>query len=114
MMMTETIAALSRRADAMDDTHVRWGASMLTWLDAGVGEALLRAVENDPSLEITIDVERRTVTAPAAGIESTFPLDDFTQWRLLEGLDDIGLTLRHEDAVTAYETRRPAWMPSLG
>jgi 3-isopropylmalate/(R)-2-methylmalate dehydratase small subunit len=79
---------------------------------ASVGEALLRAVEGDPSLEITIDVERRTLEAPAAGIECEFPLDDFTRYRLLEGLDDIGLTLRHGDAITTFETSRPAWMPT--
>jgi 3-isopropylmalate/(R)-2-methylmalate dehydratase small subunit len=78
-----------------------------------VGTALLRAVEADPALEITIDVERGTVAAPAAGIEATFPLDDFTRHRLLEGLDDIGLTLRHEDDITRYEASRLAWMPAL-
>jgi 3-isopropylmalate/(R)-2-methylmalate dehydratase small subunit len=82
-------------------------------VDAGVGEALLRAVESDPTLEITIDVERRTVSAPAAGIEGTFPLDDFTQWRLLEGLDDIGLTLRHDDAIASYEAARSALLPAV-
>src|SRR5207248_805426 len=51
-----------------------------------IGEALLRAVEADPTLEITIDIERRTVSAPAAGIEVDFPMDDFTRFRLLEGL----------------------------
>ena len=66
----------------------------------------------DPGLEVTIDVERRTIAAPAAGIEASFPLDDFTQYRLLEGLDDVGLTLRHEDDIDAYEGRRPAWMPT--
>ena len=82
-------------------------------VDAGVGEALLRAVESDPTLEITIDIERRTVSAPAAGIEGTFPLDDFTQWRLLEGLDDIGLTLRHDDAIASYEAARSALLPAV-
>jgi 3-isopropylmalate/(R)-2-methylmalate dehydratase small subunit len=77
-----------------------------------VSEALMRAVEADPTLEITIDVERRTVEAPAAGISGTFPLDDFTQYRLLEGLDDIGLTLRHEADITAYESRRPGFLPT--
>ncbi|MCU1381142.1 MAG: 3-isopropylmalate dehydratase, small subunit [Acidimicrobiales bacterium] len=77
-----------------------------------VGEALLRAVEADPALEITIDVERRTVEAPAAGIIGTFPLDDFTQWRLLEGLDDVGLTLRNEPDITAFETSRPSFLPT--
>ena len=82
-------------------------------VEPGIGEALMRAVQADPRLEITVDVERRVVSAPSAGIEASFPLDDFTRYRLLEGLDDIGLTLRHEDAITAYEATRPAWMPSV-
>jgi len=76
-----------------------------------IGEALLRAVEADPALEITIDVERRTVEAPKAGITGTFPLDDFTQYRLLNGLDDIGLTLLHESDITTYESTRSAVLP---
>ncbi len=78
-----------------------------------VAEALLRAVEADPSLVIVVDVEARTVSAPAIGVSVSFPLDDFTRFRLLEGLDDIGLTLRQQDAVAAYEARRPAWMPTV-
>jgi len=81
-------------------------------VEASVGEALMRAVEKDPSLEITVDVERRTVEAPAAGISGTFPLDDFTQHRLLNGLDDVGLTLQHDADITAYESRRPDFLPS--
>ena len=77
------------------------------------GAALLAAVEADPELEVTVDVEERMVRAPAAGIEAPFPLDDFTRWRLLEGLDDIGLTLRHADDIDAYEGNRPGWLPSL-
>jgi len=72
----------------------------------------MRAVEADPALEVTIDIERRTLAAPAAGIECEFPLDDATRERFLEGLDDIGITLRHTAAIDAYEARRPAWMPS--
>jgi 3-isopropylmalate/(R)-2-methylmalate dehydratase small subunit len=49
------------------------------------------------------------VSAPA--VQEAFAIDDFTRWRLLEGLDDIGLTLRHEDAITAFEATRPSWMP---
>ncbi|HWC38260.1 MAG TPA: 3-isopropylmalate dehydratase small subunit, partial [Acidimicrobiales bacterium] len=75
------------------------------------GQALLDAVADDSALEITVDVEQRTVSAPAAGIEAPFVLDDFTRDRLLAGLDDIGLTLRHADAIAAYEARRPAWLP---
>ena len=74
-----------------------------------VGEALMRAVQADPTLEITIDVERRTISAPAVGIEASFPLDDATQERFLEGLDDIGITLRHVDAIGEFEASRPAW-----
>ena len=77
-----------------------------------VGEALLRAVEADPTLEITIDVERRTLAAPAAGIECEFPLDDATRERFLEGLDDIGITLRDAGAIDTYEATRPGWLPT--
>jgi 3-isopropylmalate/(R)-2-methylmalate dehydratase small subunit len=80
-------------------------------LPAAVAEQLLRAVEADPTLEITIDVERRTLSAPKIGIEATFPLDDHTQYRLLNGLDDIGLSLRHDADITSFESRRPAWAP---
>ena len=81
-------------------------------VDAAVGRALLDAVAADPTLEITVDVERGTVEAPAAGISSTFPLDEFTRERLLNGWDDIGLTLRYEDDISAYEATRPGWLPT--
>jgi 3-isopropylmalate/(R)-2-methylmalate dehydratase small subunit len=81
-------------------------------VDAEMGAALLRAVEADPQLEVTVDVERGTVSAPAAGIDATFPLDEFTRYRLVEGLDDIGLTLRHQDAIDRYETQRASWLPT--
>jgi 3-isopropylmalate/(R)-2-methylmalate dehydratase small subunit len=77
-----------------------------------VGRALLEAIAADPSLELTIDVAAGTVDAPAAGIEGSFPLDEFTRERLLNGWDDIGLTLRYEDEIGAYESRRPAWLPT--
>jgi 3-isopropylmalate/(R)-2-methylmalate dehydratase small subunit len=76
-------------------------------------EALLRAVESDPKLEITIDIAERRISAPAVGLEQEFPLDAFTQHKLLEGLDDVGLTLRHADKIAAFESRRPDWMPSI-
>src|SRR5207237_4833117 len=69
-------------------------------VEPAVGDALMRAVEADPTLEITIDVERLTVEAPKAGISGTFPLDDFTKYRLVNGLDDIGLTLLHEPDIS--------------
>ncbi|MCB0978498.1 MAG: 3-isopropylmalate dehydratase small subunit [Acidimicrobiales bacterium] len=78
-----------------------------------IGEQLLRAIEADPSLELTVDVERRTLEAPAIGLSVPFPLDDAVQHRFLEGLDDIGLTLRHDAAITSYEADRPSWLPAL-
>ncbi|MBV9661966.1 MAG: 3-isopropylmalate dehydratase small subunit [Acidimicrobiales bacterium] len=82
-------------------------------VDERTGRALLDAVAADPGLEITIDVERRTLSAPAAGIEAVFPLDPFTQHRLLEGLDDIGLTMQHSDAIEVHEKERAAWLPKV-
>jgi len=79
---------------------------------ADVAETLLRAVEEDPSVEITVDVESRRVTVPSLGIDVEFPLDDSTRERFLQGLDDIGITLGHEDKITAFEATRPVWMPS--
>ncbi len=64
---------------------------------------LMDAIEADPELELTIDVSRRTVEAPALGFTADFPLDPSTQERFLQGLDDISLTLRHQDAIAAYE-----------
>jgi 3-isopropylmalate/(R)-2-methylmalate dehydratase small subunit len=80
-------------------------------LELGAVEALWNAVDADPALAVTVDLEAREVRA--GGNVWAFPLDDFSRWRLLEGLDDIGLTLRHEAAVTAYEERRPEWMPAV-
>jgi 3-isopropylmalate/(R)-2-methylmalate dehydratase small subunit len=82
-------------------------------LDNDAAEHVLRAVAADPSVEITIDVERRLVIVPAIGLEATFPLDDFTQHRLLNGLDDVGLTLQHDDAINTYEQTRRAWLPKV-
>jgi 3-isopropylmalate/(R)-2-methylmalate dehydratase small subunit len=81
-------------------------------VEPSLGVALLRAIEADPTLEVTVDVERLTVSAPAAGIEGTFPLDAFTQHRLLEGLDDIGLTLRHGNDIDGFEATRAGWLPT--
>ena len=81
-------------------------------VDAEAAEALMAAVEADPDLVVTVDVEARVVWAEAVDIEAPFPLDDFTQMRLLEGLDDVGLTLRHTGAIDAFEATRPGWLPT--
>ena len=77
-----------------------------------VGRQLLDAIVADPTLEITVDVERLTLEVPSLGIQESFPLDAATQERFLEGLDDIGLTERHGDAITSFEGSRPAWLPA--
>ena len=66
---------------------------------------------SDPDLELTIDVARGTLEAPAAGISTTFGLEEFTRERLLNGWDEIGLTLRHEHDIGNYESLRSGWMP---
>jgi 3-isopropylmalate/(R)-2-methylmalate dehydratase small subunit len=72
--------------------------------------ALMDAVLDDATTRIVVDLEARTVSAP--GVDETFPIDDFTRWRLMEGLDEIGLTLQHQDAIAAYEATRDAWLPT--
>ena len=74
-------------------------------------ERLMRAVERDPALPVAVDVSARTVSF--AGETHPFPLDDFTRMRLLEGLDDVGLTLRHAEAITGFEALRPAHLPRV-
>jgi 3-isopropylmalate/(R)-2-methylmalate dehydratase small subunit len=82
-------------------------------VSAEVGKQLLAAVEADPSLEITVDIERLTVEAPAIGVTASFPMDPSTRDRFLNGLDDIGITLHHADAIASFEKQRPQWMPAL-
>jgi 3-isopropylmalate/(R)-2-methylmalate dehydratase small subunit len=99
----------SRFADIFRNNCTKNGLVPVT-VSAEVGRRLLDAVEADPSLEITVDVDRRTVEAPAIGLVEEFPLDDATRERFLEGLDDIGITLRSVDAIDTYEMqKRPVW-----
>ena len=72
-------------------------------------EKLWEAILNNPGVEITIDLVHRTATLGDLTVE--FSIDEYTRWRLLEGLDDIGLTLRDESSITDFEARRPNWMP---
>lgn len=73
---------------------------------------LMSAVEKDPTLEVTVDVSRRLIEVPAAGIEGPFTLDDDARLRLLEGLDDIGVTMQYLRQIDAFEVTRPRWMPT--
>ena len=72
--------------------------------------ALMDAVLDDPTTRLVVDLDQRVVRAP--GIDEVFDMEPFTRWRLMEGLDDIALTLRHVDEISAYESRRPGWLPT--
>ena len=73
-------------------------------------ERLWDALDDDPQLEVTVDLAKKTVVWK--GDSASFDIDDYTRWRLLEGLDDVDLTLQHEGDITSYEARRPSWMPT--
>jgi 3-isopropylmalate/(R)-2-methylmalate dehydratase small subunit len=72
--------------------------------------ALQDLVEAQPTIEVTVDLEACEVRA--GGVVAGFTIDDYTRWRLLKGLDDIGLTLRHADDITSYEQARAGWLPT--
>jgi 3-isopropylmalate/(R)-2-methylmalate dehydratase small subunit len=74
---------------------------------------ILRTVDEDPSVEIVIDVVDRRVAVPAIDLDEPFELDDHTHHRLLHGLDDIGLTLERDTEIANYEAGRPAWAPKV-
>ena len=80
-------------------------------LPEDVLSALQDAAEADPSAELIVDLEAREVRHPSANIRAPFEIDDYTRWRLMEGLDDIGLTLRYADAISDYEGQRTGWLP---
>jgi len=83
-------------------------------VDDKVIQRLWEYLESNPGATVTVDLESRTVKAGEGvdAIEDSFTIDDYTRWRLLEGLDDIGITLSHEDAIAAYEAERPAFKPA--
>lgn len=72
-------------------------------------ELIWKVLETTPGTEVTVDLATRTVTCDDVVVP--FQIDDYTRWRLMEGLDDIGLTLQHEEEITAFEARRDAWRP---
>jgi 3-isopropylmalate/(R)-2-methylmalate dehydratase small subunit len=83
-------------------------------VDEKVVQRLWDLLEREPGTEVTVDLESRTVAAGDGPdrVEDSFDIDDYTRWRLLEGLDDIGITLSHEDDIAAYESQRPSWKPA--
>ncbi|WP_314454008.1 3-isopropylmalate dehydratase small subunit [uncultured Microbacterium sp.] len=72
-------------------------------------ERIWAVIEAQPGIEMTVDLQAKTATV--GDLQVSFDIDDYTRWRLLEGLDDIGLTLRDEDKITQFEARREAWRP---
>ena len=83
-------------------------------VDEKVVQRLWDLLADQPGASITVDLESRTVRAGEgeSAVEDSFDIDDYTRWRLLEGLDDIGITLGHEADITAYELTRPSWKPA--
>ena len=77
-----------------------------------VVDRIMTALEDDPTLEIVVDVVDRRVAVPALDIDEPFALDDFHHLRLVQGLDDIGITLGHAEDITTYEQTRAAWLPA--
>ncbi len=73
-------------------------------------ERLWDAIDDDPAVQVTVDLASRTVSW--GGQHVPFGIDDYTRWRLMEGLDDVDLTLRHSELVAAFESDRPGWMPT--
>jgi 3-isopropylmalate/(R)-2-methylmalate dehydratase small subunit len=74
---------------------------------------IMEAITDDPMLEIVVDVVDRRVAVPAIDLDEPFELDEFHHYRLVNGLDDIALTLQHADDLTTYEQGRPSWLPSV-
>jgi 3-isopropylmalate/(R)-2-methylmalate dehydratase small subunit len=98
----------SRFADIFRGNSLK-GGLLTVILPQEAVEAIWTAIESDPTTSITVDLETRTVSYGSTTV--AFELDDYTRWRLMEGLDDIGLTLKHTDAIDSFEAKRPAYKP---
>jgi 3-isopropylmalate/(R)-2-methylmalate dehydratase small subunit len=98
----------SRFADIFRGNSLKGGLLTVILAQEAV-EAIWVAIESDPTTSITVDLDSRTVSYNDVTV--AFELDDYTRWRLMEGLDDIGLTLKQTDAIDAFEAKRPAYKP---
>jgi 3-isopropylmalate/(R)-2-methylmalate dehydratase small subunit len=98
----------SRFADIFRGNSLK-GGLLTVILPQEAVEAIWTTIESDPTTSITVDLETRTVSYGSTTV--AFELDDYTRWRLMEGLDDIGLTLKHTDAIDTFESKRPAYKP---
>lgn len=98
----------SRFADIFRGNSLK-GGLLTVILPQDAVEAIWTTIESDPTTSITVDLETRTVSYGSTTV--AFELDDYTRWRLMEGLDDIGLTLKHTDAIDSFEAKRPSYKP---
>ena len=98
----------SRFADIFRGNSLK-GGLLTVILPQEAVEAIWTTIESDPTTSITVDLETRTVSYGSTTV--AFELDDYTRWRLMEGLDDIGLTLKHTDAIDSFEAKRPTYKP---
>jgi 3-isopropylmalate/(R)-2-methylmalate dehydratase small subunit len=104
-----TVVISSRFADIFRGNSGK-GGLLTAQVSQDVVEQLWEAIEADPSLDVTVDLEAREIRA--GSLVAAFDVDDYVRWRLMEGLDDIGITLQSADAITEFESRRPAYMPT--
>ena len=101
----------SRFADIFRNNALKGGLVPVT-LPEPIVRTIMAALDDDPAIEIVIDVVDRRVAIPAIALDEPFVLDDYTQHRLLEGLDDIGITETHRDDIATFEATRPEYLPS--
>lgn len=107
-------AVVSSRFGDIFRTNATKGGLLPVKLPEETVTALQDLIESDPGITVTVDLAAREVRAgqgDAVQVKAEFDLDDYTRWRLMEGLDDISLTLRHGDEITDFESRRPGWLP---
>jgi 3-isopropylmalate/(R)-2-methylmalate dehydratase small subunit len=100
-----------RFADIFRGNCVSSGLVPVEASEEAVGR-LFAALAADGAAAVVVDLAARTVAIPSAGVSEPFTIADFAQWRLLEGLDDVALTLRYEASISAFEAGRPSWLPS--
>lgn len=80
-------------------------------VDGDIADLLIKAATEEPGMIVTIDIENKTLSVPEIGVHVKFPMDDYTQYQLVNGLDEVGLTLRHGDDITEFERHRSSWLP---
>lgn len=106
-------AVIAPRFGDIFRTNALKGGLVPVVLPEPIVRRILDAIEDDPTLEIVVDVVDRRVAVPALDLDEPFELDDHTQHRLVHGLDDIALTLQHADEIGDYEAQRGGWLPSV-